>query len=204
MFALLAVDVSESWEEEIAAFERGYRIEWEHIAPGRWVRSDLGGGSPYALSYPHGTLRAGLDAIIDTTRLAEMYRIPRYAVEFPGRDSDGEHQTCYALQPYIPKDSRYEKPNLSAFSAPAFADRLERDGCRQLMVIGYDRDDCVLATVEDAAKRGIEVVTSEHCMLTLDRSGRREKTLARFRELGSHLESLVDTWNFLLKRRSDG
>ena len=65
------------------------------------------------------------------------------------------------------------------------------------MVIGYDRDDCVMATIRDAVERGITVVTSEHCMLTTNRDNRRDASLAYFKENTVFLETLVDVWNYI-------
>lgn len=195
--SLLVVDVSEDWEETLKAHERGHFIDWSIFYPGKYERGKLQPADvPLSIKYPHGTVRAGFNAIIDTTRLAQFYGITRYAVHLYTGWSDGEEQTCHSLQPYIAAGDQYEKHGLSAFGCP-LAGRLEADKCEHLLVIGYDRDACVLATIKDAVERGIKVVTSEHCMLTADCPGLREKSLAYIRENTVFLESLVDVWNYL-------
>lgn len=198
--SLLVVDVSEDWEDVLKAQERGYFIEWNHRAPGGYERGQLNPDEILTIRYPHGSVRAGLNAIVDTARIAHQYRIPVYTVEYPGECSDGEEQPCYLLHPYVPESNRYRKHTLSAFGC-SLADRLAAEGCKHLMVVGYDRDDCVLATIRDAVERGIAVVTSEHCMLTADRGNRREASMAWFREHTTYLETLVDVWNCLLGAR---
>ena len=195
--SLLVVDVSEDWEELLKAHERGHFIDWVHVHPGKYERGKLDPAAvPLDIRYPHGSVRAGFNAIIDTTRLARLYGIPRYAVHLYTGWTDGEEQTCHSLQPYIPAGNQYEKHGMSAFGCP-LADRLEAEGCEHLLVIGYDRDACVLATIKDAVERGIKVVTSEHCMLTASRSELREISLAYFRENTVFLETLADVWNYL-------
>ncbi len=199
--SLLIVDVSEDWEETLKAHERGHFIDWSYISPGRYERGKLMPAEvPLVIQYPHGTIRAGFNAIIDTARLASLYGIPCYAVHLYTGWSDGEEQTCHSLQPYIPAANQYEKHGLSAFGC-ALAGRLEADECEHLLIIGYDRDACVLATIKDAVERGIKVVTSEHCMLTADCPGLREKSLAYIKENTVFLGSLVDVWNYLLVAR---
>lgn len=194
--SLLIVDVSESWEETLKTHERGYFIDFEHIFPGKYVRTEQDPNALLTIKYPHGSVRAGFNAIIDTARLAHEFGAPTYAVEYGNGWSDGEEQTCYSLQPYIPEANRFEKHRFGAFSC-AFADKLKADGCQRLMVIGYDRDDCVLETIQDAVERGIQVVTSEHCMLTQDMNNRRKSSLAYFREHTIFLETLPEVWNYI-------
>lgn len=193
--SLLVVDISEAWEEEIKRIERGYDIDWE---PWLGKYQQRGGcmTSHLAIHYPHGSVRAGLNAIVDTARIAAERGIPSYAVHYYTGNSDGEEQTCFSLQPYIPENNRYEKQTLSAFHCP-LADRLVGEGCRHLVVIGYDRDDCVMETIKDAVARGITVVTSEHCMLTRDADDRRVNSLEYFRKNTVFLETLVDVWNYI-------
>lgn len=200
--SLLIVDMSEDWEEVLKAQERGYFIEWRYLEGGGYERGRLDPEGLLAIRYPHGSVRAGFNAVIDTARLAGRYGLPVYAVEYERPDSDGEERTCPSLQPHVPEANRYPKRDLSAFDC-GLAERLEADGCRRLLVMGYDRDDCVLATVRDAVARGLAVVTSEHCMLTTDRDGRREASLAYFRERTSHLESLIDVWNLIVASDDD-
>lgn len=198
--SLLVVDVSEDWEELLKAHERGFFIDWEPVMPGCYQVSRLSVGEvPLEISYPHGSVRAGFNAIIDTVRIAAASGIPIYAVHLYDGWSDGEEQTCHSLQPYIPKGNQYEKRSFSAFNEQYcdLAKRLRTDGVEHLMVVGYDRDDCVLETVKDAVSRGITVVASEHCMLTADRYDRRQESLAYYRQHTVFLESLVDVWNFL-------
>ncbi len=199
--SLLIVDVSEDWEELLKAHERGHFIDWDATHPGKHGPGRLKPADvPLAITYPHGTVRAGFNAIVDTVRLAQLYGIPRYAVHLYTGWSDGEERTCHSLQPYVPAENQYEKHGLSAVGCQ-LADRLEAAQCGHLLIIGYDRDACVLATIKDAVERGIRVVTSEHCMLTADCPGLRERSLAYIRENTVFLESLVDVWNCLLEAR---
>lgn len=195
--SLLVVDVSEDWEEVLKAQERGYVIDFEHVYPGSYVRSNLDPEELLKIQYPHGSVRAGFNAIIDTVRFAHQFDIPVYAVEYPGFDADGEEQPCYSLQPYIPEENRYRKHSLSAFGSKPLVNRLVADSCKQLMVIGYDRDDCVMATIKDAVERGFTTVTSEQCMLTMNRDNRRDASLVYFKEHTVFLETLPEVWNYM-------
>ena len=194
--SLLVVDVSEDWEEVLKAQERGYEIDFDNKWPGSYLRNSLDPNRLMKLHYPHGSVRAGFNAVIDTTRIAHQLSIPIYAAEYYDGWTDGEEQTCFSLQWYIPKVNRYEKGQLSAFRS-SLAERLKTENCQHLMVIGYDRDDCVMATIRDAVERGITVVTSEHCMLTTNRDNRRDASLAYFKENTVFLETLVDVRNYI-------
>ncbi len=195
--SLLVVDVSEAFEEMLKATEREYLVDWDGISPGAYKEKELYRDPIFErMHYPYGSLRSGLNAIVDTTRIARERGIPVYAVHYYTGNSDGEEQTCLSLQPYISEKNRYEKHVPSAFGCQ-LANRLEADDCRHLMVIGYDRDDCVMATVKDAVARGITVVTSEHCMLTQNLRDRRASSLVYFQENTVFLGKLVDVWNYI-------
>lgn len=195
--SLLVVDVSEDWEEVLKACERGYGIDWEHFSSRGYVCGKLDPESLLTIQYPHGSVRAGFNAITDTTRIAHQRGVPTYAVHLYNAWSDGQDETCFSLQPYIPQANRYGKGGPSAFKC-ALAERLASEGCQYLMVIGYDRDDCVLATIKDAVALGITVVTSEHCMLTQNHPwNNRDDSLAYFREHTVFLETLPEVWNYL-------
>lgn len=202
--SLLVIDVCDGWEDELKNHERGYRLEWEYTGDGRWKLSDFPPCSDM-IEYPHGSVRAGFNAIIDTVRLAHGLGRTVYSAEFYDEFSDGEEATCSSLQHYILKENCFEKHGYSTFSSKAFASRIEADSCKRLMVLGYDHDCCVLETIKDAVKRGIEVVTSEHVMLTKSSKRKtepekiREMSLSYFRANTVFLESLVDVWNYLYK-----
>lgn len=200
--SLLVVDVSESWEEALKSQERGYFVNFDNFSPGgRYTRSKTDVNLVMSLIfYPHGTVRAGINAIIDTTRIAHLAGVPTYAAEYYTGDTDGEERTCCGLQPYIPKANRYEKRKFSAFTDD-FATRLRADNCRHLMIIGYDRDYCVMETIKDALYNGITVVTSELCMLTQNRPGKRNQSLAFFKENTIYLKTLEEVWNYLRSSR---
>ena len=70
-----------------------------------------------------------------------------------------------------------------------------------MVIIGYDRDYCVLETIKDAVARGIKVVTSEHAMLTTNKcwSSTREQSLEYYRKNTLFLENLVDLYNYFYK-----
>lgn len=198
--SLLVVDISVSLEEALKAQERGYPIGFDNLAPGgSYVRrSSYDVGLVMGLiSYPSGSVRAGLNAIIDTTRVACESGVQTYAAEYDSGIVDGDIRTCYSLQPYIPKTNLYRKQTFSAFNNSAFVDRISADDCKHLTIIGYDRDYCVLETIQGAVQRGITVVTSEQCMLTQDRPFRRNKSLNYFRKHTIILETLEDVWNYI-------
>jgi len=197
--SLLVVDVCDGWEDVLKNHERGYSLEWDCLSGGRWKLSYFFG--PLGIEYLHGSVRAGFNAIIDTVRIARDLGRTVYSAELYDGFSDGEEATCSSLQPYIPEKNRFEKRGYSAFGSKDFVSRMESDNCRHLMVLGYDCDCCVLETIKDAVRRGIEVVTSEHIMLTASRhlNLRREETLRYMRANTTFLESLVDVWNYLYK-----
>lgn len=198
MFSLLVVDVSEDWEEALKAHERGYFIDWEPYMPGKYVPGRIQPSDVSLISYPHGSLRAGFNAIIDTVRMANRFGAATYAVEHDVPNADGEEETCWSLRPYVDARNRYHKRSLSAFGCEVANHLRPEDG--PLFILGYDRDACVLATVKDAVERGFRVVLSEHCLLTADRNNRREDTMAYFRANTHVLDSLIDVWNWMRDR----
>lgn len=192
--SLLVVDVSEDWEEVLKSQERGYVVDWDHKTP--YVHCNLDPNELMRIHYPHGSVRAGFNAIIDTARIAHQLHVPSYGAEYYDGWSDGEEQVCFSLQQYIPKENRYEKGGLSAFHS-GLVGRLKAENCQHLMVIGYDRDDCVMETIKDAVERGIKVVTSEQCMLTTNKYNRRDASLEYYRKNTVFLETLLDVWNYI-------
>ncbi|MBI5004141.1 isochorismatase family protein [Candidatus Kaiserbacteria bacterium] len=203
-FAVLVVDVSEDWEEVVKDHERGYAIDFENFGSGGYKATGL---TSLDIEYPHGSVRAGFNAIIDTVRIAYKLKIPTFAVHTTDEWSDGDEVTCESLQSYIPKEHQAYKGDFSAFVDPCrfegegIAAKIERVRPEHLMILGYDRDHCVLATVKDAVARGYKVVTSEHCMLTKADSTRRDETLAYYREHTQHIEALSEVWNYLWSHR---
>lgn len=200
--SLLVVDVSNSWEDALKDLERGYWIDDEYWKPERFAHKALT-PEPHPIFYPFGPARAGIDAIIDTAKLASRCGLTIYNVDTSGPWNDDELGPCDSLKPYIPKENWYVKCSYSAMEAqycdlPA---RLEADKCEHLLVVGYDRDWCVLETIKGAVDRGIKVVTSEHCMLTLDLHARRDSSLAYYRQHTTFLTSLPDVWNYLHQHR---
>ncbi|MFH1064775.1 MAG: isochorismatase family protein [Candidatus Woesearchaeota archaeon] len=198
--SLLVIDISEDWEEVLKAHERGHFIEWDHNK-GIWSKDSKLSPSnvPLNIQYPHGSTRAGFDAIIDTVRIAHSRDHTIYASSFYNSQTDGEEQPCHSINPYIPQQNRFDKHTYSAFGSGDLATRLKEDGCRHLMVIGYDRDCCVLETVKDAVTQGIQIVTSEHVMLTTDRYDLREGSLAYLKENTIFLDDLESVWNYLIR-----
>lgn len=197
--SLLVVDVSESEEELLKAHERGCSIEWDNIH-GHWKVDSTGVDEmPVRIQYPHGSVRAGFDAIIDTVRLASWKGYTIYGVGHQDGFSDGEHMLCHSLQPYIKEENMFEKYRFNAFESKKFTDKISKDRCNHLLVLGYDRDFCVLATVKGAVSKGITVVTSEHVMLTKDLDFRRDESLRYYEENTIFLDNLVDVWNYLRK-----
>lgn len=200
--AVLVIDVSENWEETLKAHERGAYIEWDHF--GKYVRdAELLKKVPLDLEYPHGSVRAGFNAIIDTVRVAHQLGIPIYAVHTQDGWSDDVH-TALSMQPYIPKEHQSDKAGFSAFTdfdlsnEGRVAHMLKRAGFTHLLILGYDRDCCVRKSVQDAIQLGYTVITSEHCMLTKQGSTQRDASMSFYRQNTQHIETLEGVWNFLL------
>lgn len=193
--ALLVVDVSAAWEKEIINRERGYKVEFDFLRK-KYVRR------PYnpdrlELKYPQGTARAGLDAIVETVRIANKQGLDIFAVYYHLFFCNGEKQPCDSILLYIPQDNIYGKNELSAFSSEKFVSRIQDELFTHLLILGYDRDDCVFASVKDAAMSRIKVITSESVMLTLNRASRREKSLDYFRANTLFLQNLEDVWDYI-------
>lgn len=195
--SVLIVDVSEAWEEELKAHERGYYCHFDHFTGQYGKGAILPETAELELAYPHGSLRAGFNAIIDVAALAHHLGIPRYAVHLYDSWSDGDYRTCQSLQPYVPRRNQYEKHRHNAFDNKKFAKRMATDEVRRLFVLGYDRDWCVLETIRGALAAGIEVATSEQCLLTKNLCNRREQSLEYLRKHTTYLETLADAMNFL-------
>lgn len=192
--SLLVVDMFDSIETQLKDIERGYLIENDfglfEAKPS--IKESV------IIEYPYGTERAGFNAIIDTVRLAYERKYTIYDTYLYDGWSDGEEFPCASLVPYIPKENIFEKHGYDAFGARKLSERLKADNVKNLMILGYDRDCCVLETTKGAIKNGINVITSEHIMLTRNKDNPREKSLEFYRANTTFLESLVDVWNYLL------
>ena len=201
--AVLVVDMSTDWEETLKAHERGAYIEWHYS--GSYKRDvELVKKVPLKLEYPHGSVRAGFNAIIDTVRIAHELKIPIYAVHTQDGWSD-DFGTALSMQPYIPEERQSDKAGFSAFTdfdlsnEERVAYMLKKAEFTHLLILGYDRDCCVLKSAQDAVKLGYTVLTSEYCMLTKQGSTQRDTSMTFYRENTQYLEALEDVWNFLLK-----
>ena len=191
--SLLVVDMW--WEKAIKDRERGFTIYFNDIS--NKYEEENNSLHPRGLEYPHGTLHAGLDAIHDVVRMAHLLEKEIYGVVSDNGYSTPEALLDDSLHPYISKENLFMKGDYSAFHSRDLSKRLEENNTNYLMVVGFDRDVCVLETIKGAITNGIKVVTSEHLMLTNNYHRRREKSLAYYRENTTFLESLVDVWNFL-------
>jgi hypothetical protein len=195
--SVLVVDVSRSWEEYAKAVSRGYAIKQAQRSR-RFYRDPERLEKDLCLEYPHGSLRAGFDAIIDTVRLAHQLGLMVYAAEYDAPWAcEDDVITCDSLQPYIPPRNRYRKKLYDAFSCAAFVRRLERDRCGRLLVIGYDRDCCVMQAAMGGLAHGLKVVTSESCMLTVGTPREGRVSHKWYRSHTTYLEGLPEVWNYM-------
>lgn len=201
--AVLVVDVCQAWEDVLKSNARGYRLDFNCFT-GKFVEKDLP-KDPEKLFYQYGSHQAGFDAIVDTVRIAHLRGIPIYSVHFYKGWTDGEEQTAYALDPYIPAENRSEKGSYSAFYKDYLnlpnqvAFKLKEAGFKRLLILGYDRDCCVLKTCKDAVTLGYEVITSEHCMLHHLEGplSERELSIQFYKNETKFIESLADLWNWI-------
>ena len=190
--SLLVVDMW--WEEEVKDRERGYRI----VSPRFREKYGRVEHDPYpkTLQYPHGTLRAGVDTIHDVVRMAYLLQKNVYGVAMDNGYTPAKEMLDKSLHPYIPDERIFLKGGYDAFESKSLVRCLEKDGVSRLMIVGFDRDICVLETIKGAVNRQIEVITGEVLMLTSNLRN-REIALRYFKENTTYLESLVDVWNFL-------
>jgi nicotinamidase-related amidase len=203
--AVLVIDVSENWEETLKAHERGAYIEWDYH--GKYVKDvELLQKVRLDLEYPHGSIRAGFNALIDTVRIAYECKIPIYAVHTQDGWGD-DYTTALSLKPYILSENESSKADFSAFTSfdlnqeDQVAFKLKQASFTHLLIIGYDRDHCVLKSVQDAVSLGYTVITSEHCMLTRPDSRNRDESMEFYRQHTQHIESLEEVWNFIVEYR---
>jgi hypothetical protein len=201
--SVLVVDVSVPWEEALKDLERGYSVwNWHESGERQFQRGEVAAEAA-TLKYPHGSARAGFDAIVDVMRLASTFGLPCYGVDSCSPwTCDDPPGVCFSLRPYVPQGNVYTKYDYGAFGDRCdLGGRLMSDGCRHLLIVGYDRDCCVLETARGAVERGMKVVTSEHCMLTVDRRVAREESLRYYRGATCYLESLVAVFRYLHRHR---
>lgn len=191
-FSLLVVDMW--WEEEIKNRERGFVIQFDDFSK-RYERKDCQ-SYPQSLQYPYGSLHAGLDAIHDVVRTAHFLKKPIYGVVSDDGYSLPDELLDKSLHPYIPKEHLFMKYGHSAFTSTSLTQRLQEDAVDRLMIMGFDRDCCVLETIKSAVEQGTEVITSETLMLT---SGLTDGNIARdyCRNNTTYFESLVEVYNYL-------
>jgi len=190
-FSLLVVDMW--WEEEIKARERGFNIYFNDIYE-KYERREL---SNYpSLQYLYGSLHAGLEAIHDIVRAAHLLEKKIYGVVSDDDYSTPNELLDKNLHPYIQANNLFMKNSYSAFISKDLTKRLEEDTIHRLMIVGFDRDYCVLETIKSAVDCGIEVITSEVLMLTC---GKTDGNVARdyCRKNTTYLESLIDVYNYL-------
>ncbi|GEM_PF-5010957 len=195
--ALLVVDICEGLEDLLKSNERGYSIDFDYVR-GCWVRSPQAEMAVQSeIIYPYGSLRAGFNAIIDTASIACKKGKKVYASYFYTGWTDGEEQPAQSLMHCVNKEDTFEKTTYSAFQSGKLALRLKKDECKHLLILGYDRDCCVLATAKDAVNNGIKVVTCEQLMLTANKGNKKDISLDYFKKNTVFLESVVDALNYI-------
>jgi nicotinamidase/pyrazinamidase len=86
----------------------------------------------------------------------------------------------------VTKGVRFDHDQNSAFDDTGLADQLKRDGVRRLWVGGLALDVCVLASVLDALKAGLDVVLIEAGTRPVTPEGGK-KALAQMREAGAKI-----------------
>ena len=190
--SLLVVDMW--WEEEIKNRERGFAICFNEMSK-QYEKMECQ-QYPQRLQYPTGTLHAGLDAIHDVVRKAHLLGKKIYGVVNDDGYSPPDELLDKSLHPYIPKEHFFMKNSYSAFNSKPLITRLEEDAVDYLLIVGFDRDCCVLSTIQDAVKKGITIVTSETLMLTCNVKD-RNIALDYCRKNTIYLESLVEVLNVL-------
>lgn len=195
-FSLLVVDMW--WEEEIKDRERGFAVTFDDFHKKYEQRKPW--NHPFSLQYSCGTLHAGLDAIHDAVRMAHLLKKPIYGVVSDDGCSPPEESLDKSLHPYILGKGLFVKHGYNAFTSKGLTWRLQEDAVNRLMIMGFDRDYCVLETIKSAVEQGIEVITGEVLMLTC---GLTDGNTARdyFRKNTTYLESLVDVYNYLDPQR---
>lgn len=191
-FSLLVIDMW--WERDIKAKESGYDPSYS-LFNKKYLANTF--NFDLSIVYPHGTPRAGLNAIHDVVRLVHLLGKKIYAVVMDDGCSTSDELLDVSLHPYVPERNLFFKKTNSAFRSSELARQLELDDVNQLMVVGFDRDFCVFETIKDAAEKNLVVVTPESLMLTNNTRGTRELSLDYFRKNTTYLETLVDVWNFL-------
>lgn len=88
----------------------------------------------------------------------------------------------------VTKGVRLDKDQNSAFDQTGLAAQLERDGVRQLWVGGLAQDVCVLATVLDARRAGLEVAVISDGTRPVD-AVEGERVLEQMRAAGARIET---------------
>ena len=86
----------------------------------------------------------------------------------------------------VTKGVRFDQDQNSAFDQTGLAVQLRRDGIRRLWVAGLAEDVCVLATVLDACREGLEVVLIEKGTRPITSEG-GEKARRQMQEAGVHI-----------------
>lgn len=86
----------------------------------------------------------------------------------------------------VTKGVRFDHDQNSAFDDTGLTDQLQRDGVRRLWIGGLALDVCVLASVLDARKAGLEVVLIEAGTRPVTVEGGR-KALERMRVAGAEI-----------------
>jgi len=196
--AVVVVDVSVVWEQAIVALSRGG--EYERDEDGTWRERSHVDYLSHEIKYRYGGARRGLDAMADVLLHAAKLGIPRYAVSYFDEWAQGDDRLAYCLQPFVPKRNRVWKYDSSAFGCERgnLERVLRRDGpFSRLLLMGYDRDFCLLDTARDAVARGYGIISSERLMLSLEKNKQREASLDFYQGNTTFLETIPDVLNLL-------
>jgi nicotinamidase/pyrazinamidase len=87
----------------------------------------------------------------------------------------------------ISKGTRFDKDQYSVFDETGFAEKLKRDGVSRLWVGGLAMDVCVLYTVLDGLKSGIEIHIIKNGTQPLSKE-KGEKAIIEMENVGAKIE----------------
>ncbi|MDO8553463.1 MAG: isochorismatase family cysteine hydrolase [Candidatus Micrarchaeota archaeon] len=125
---------------------------------------DMQGESVEHLAYRHGTAVNGIERMKKLIRCAREASLPIIFSEQESVVQEQSRTMSILLEEAKWRFIRIVKPEPSVFSNEDFDSELTGTNRDTLVVTGFNRIACVLATVSDALEKGYRVITSDELM----------------------------------------
>jgi len=122
------------------------------------------------ICYEQGTVEEGMAAMEEVLKAAQAKGVPIYGVDYAPQGN--KTPLSARFRGYVPDDHYFTKGIPNAFFGGTRADGkllrtvMNEDATTEVILIGFDRDDCILETAVGGTVEEYRVITSEALMLS--------------------------------------